>query len=285
MPWASLLLRWVTPARKQKKRPVSHPTVSEPKALRRQLSKLALSDDANTNSLLLQKLPIELRVLIYSHVIGNDRFRLITIPWKVVAAPDIDGSLSMSQEHFKPTNEIVRTKRFPSNGNALLMTCRQVYSEAVDLLYSSNTFVLHDLHTLETFAKSVPPQRLNAIRKLEIYYSPVTSIPYQHEWTRHYDLPHDLDWIWEIVIGMQGLRNLGIFLEAYSALVLDDEDREACEVRRLKPLLQLRGLSTFRLELTYLGDLRLEDNQRRMEPHAPALRRAILNNGTKPKDR
>lgn len=165
------------------------------------------------------------------------------------------------------------------------MTCRQVYSEAVDLLYSSNTFVLRDFHTLETFAKSVPPQRLNAIRNLDINYSPVDSIPYQHGPTAHYDLPLDLDWIWKIVIGMQGLRHLGIFLEAYSTLILDDEDREASEVRRLKPLLQLGGLSTFRLELTYLGDRRLEDHQRRMEPYAPALRRAILDNATKPKDR
>ena len=284
MSWASLLLRWVSPARKQKKRPISRPTASDPKRLRKQLSKLALSGDANSNSLLLQRLPIELRILIYSHVIGNDRFRLITIPWKVVAALDIDGNLSMNQEHFTVTNEIVHTKRFPSNGNALLMTCRQVYSEAVDLLYSSNTFVLHDLHTLETFAKSVPPQRLNAIRKLEIYYSPVASIPYQHEWGKHYDLPHDLDWIWEIVTGMQGLRKLGIVLEAYSSLILDDEDREACEVRRLKPLLQLRGLSTFSLELTYLGDGRVEDHQGRVEPYAPALRRAIIDNATKPKE-
>ena len=284
MSWASLLLRWVSPARKQKKRPISRPTNLEPKPPRRQLSKLARSDDATRRSLLFQKLPIELRILIYSLVVGNDRFRLITIPWKVVAARDIDGNVSMTQEHFTPANELVPTRRFPSNGNALLMTCRQVYSEAVDLLYSSNTFVLHDFHTLETFAKSVPTQRLNAIRKLEIYYSPMTSIPYQHEWTRHYDLPSDLDWIWEIVVGMQGLRNLGIFLESYSTLILDDEDREASEVRRLKPLLQLRGLSTFRLELSYLGDLRLEDHQRRMEPYAPALQRAIIDNATKPKD-
>ncbi|KAL8795554.1 MAG: hypothetical protein Q9195_001975 [Heterodermia aff. obscurata] len=261
------------------------PDLVKSQPLRRQLSKLAFSDDSNGDSLLLQKLPLELRILIYSHVIGNDRFRLITRPWKVVAAPDIDGNLSMTQEHFKLTNPVFRTKPFPSNGTALLMTCRQVYSEAVDLLYSSNTFVLHDFHTLETFAKSIPPQRLNAIRELDIFYSPVASIPYQHESTAHYDLPPDLDWIWEIVTGMQGLRNLGIFLEAYSTLIVDDEDREACEVRRLKPLLQLGGLSTFRLELTYIGDVRLEDQQRRMEPYAPALRRAIIDNATKPKNR
>ena len=252
---------------------------------RKQLSQLAFSNDANRNSLLLQKLPIELRLLVYSHVIGNDRFRLITIPWKVVAALDIDGNLSMNHEHFKLTNLIFRTTPLPSNGNALLMSCRQVYSEAVDLLYSSNTFVLHDFHTLETFAKSVPPQRLNAIRKLEIYYSPVTGIQYQHEWTSHYDLPRDLDWIWKVVVGMQGLRDLAIVLEAYSTLILEDEDREACEVRRLSPLLQLRGLSTFSLELTYLGDVQVEDQQqRRTEPYAPALRKAIIDNATKPKE-
>ena len=282
MSWASLLLRWVPLARKHKKRPtISRPTILEPKPLRRQLTLLTHSDDTNGDALLLQKLPIELRILIYSHAIGNDRFRLITIPWKVVAAPDSDGNLSMTQEHFHFTPEIARPKRLPSNGNALLMTCRQVYSEAVDLLYSGNAFVLHDLQTLATFAESVPRQRLDAIRKLEIYYSPVTSIAYQHERTKHYDLPDDLDWIWGIVIGMQALRDLSIILEAYSQ---DDEDGEACEVRRLKPLLRLRGLSTFRLELTYLGELPVEE-QRRTEPYAPALRREIIDNATKPKDR
>ena len=47
--------------------------------------------------MLLQKLPLELRQAIFAHVLGNDTFRLISVPWKVIAVPDVEGNVSMTQ--------------------------------------------------------------------------------------------------------------------------------------------------------------------------------------------
>ena len=248
--------------------------------LRRQLSSLAIHGSMNQSCMLLQRLPLELRLIIFSHVIGNDQFRIITIPWKLVAAPDIEGNVSMTRDHISSFfGRSPNQRRGFSSGNALLQTCRQIYQEAIDVLYATNTFVFLDFPTFETFAKTILPARLNAIRSLQFRYSPTKSIGYQHECTGHYDLPSELDSIWELVLSMKGLQHLDLELEAYSRVWKDDQERKSSEVRRLSPLLDLRGLSTFQLELVYLSG---EDQ--RAEPYAPALRQAIFENVRQPRD-
>lgn len=284
IPWGPLLPQWMLPASARKKSIVYGPVDPEPKPLRRNLSSLTVSSSNSEKCMFLYKLPPELRLVIYSYVLGNDRFRLITIPWKVVAAPDIAGNLSMTQDHLHPPSSTTaaHNMRFPTLGIGLLVSCRQIYQETIDLLYSSNTFILCDFHTLDTFAQNVLPQRLNTIRSLEITYSPETSIPYQHERTPHYDLPRMLDW--DNIVKMKNLRHLDVYLEAYNAVhhhgtVQDDEGSRAIEIDRLKGLLQVRGLSTFRLELAYL-----DDDSKRTEPYAPLLRHEIMENVKKPRE-
>lgn len=219
-------------------------------------------------------LPLELRLEIYACVLGRDIFRLVTVPWKVTTAPDVDGNVSMTQEHFKPGPKLQKL----SSGISLLMTCRQIYQEAIDLLYSTNTFVLYDFSTIQRFSKMVPRQRLEKIRYLKIHYGPNTSIPYPHARTEQYDLPCNLDYIWEIVVSMKGLRSLDIHLEAY------DKDRshgDKChdarqatyEIRRLRPLLGLGELSRFQLQLGYIGS---HDAALRYESYAPAFREMLM---------
>ena len=158
-----------------------------------------------------------------------------------------------------------------SSGTAILRTCRQIYAEAVDLLYTTNTFILYDFHTLTTFAKSIPPQRLNAIRSLRVHYSPTTSIPYSHERTQQYNLPLKLDWFWETVIGMQSLRDLDIYMEAYD-LVRRTQEGQEYELSRLGPMKRIRGLSKFQLQLGYIQ----QDSSMRFEPYAPAFREELM---------
>ena len=252
--------------------------------------------------MLLRKLPLELRLEIFSHVLGNDKFRLITVPWKVIAVPDVDGNVSMSHEYFEarslhcanlnpgPTSDDYFTKprnmpNIPGHGIALLQTCSQIYQEAVELLFSTNTFAIHDFHTLENFAKSVPPQRLNAIRSLKVHWSPLTSIPYRHDRTPPYDLPLCLDWFWQLIVNMKSLRNLDVYLETYCESALKNVYLEtycesaqkdvyvyASEVRRLGMLKQLRGLSNFRLEIGYIGP----DSGISYESYAPAFREELM---------
>ena len=168
----------------------------------------------------------------------------------------------------------------PSYGIALLLTCRQIHEEAVDLLYSTNNFIIYDFPTFETFARSVPPQRVNAIRSLRVHWSPNTSIGYPHDRTPQYDLPLDLDSFWEIVIGMKSLRNLGVYFEAYYEVWQNSFDYEAWEVRRLEPLRRLRGLSYFKLEIGYIK----RDSSISFEPCAPAFREELMEAVKRPRD-
>lgn len=219
-------------------------------------------------------LPLELRLEIWACVLGRDIFRLVTVPWKVTTAPDTDGNVSMTQEHFKVGPGPVK----PSFGISLLMTCRQIYQEAIDLLYSTNTFVLYDFSTMYTFSRMVRRQKLEKIRYLKIHYGPNTSIPYPHARSEQYDLPPNLDYVWDIVTAMKGLRRLDIYLEAYDKSRSDgdgyhDARQASYEIQRLGPLLGLRGLSTFRLQLGYIGS---EDAVVRYEPYAPAFREMLM---------
>ena len=233
----------------------------------------------------MRKLPLELRLEIFSHVLGKDAFRLISIPWGVIAVPDLEGNVSMAEKydhihHYYNLPRLGPYMQFDnapeafirSSGAAILRTCRQIYTEAVDLLYTTNTFILHDFHTLVTFAKVIPPQRLNAIRNLKVHYSPTTSIPYPHERTKQYDLPFNLDWFWEIVTGMQNLRNLDVYMEAYDLTRLTQQAHEVDELSRLGPLNRLRGLSKFRLQMGYIQ----LDSSIRFEPYAPAFREELV---------
>jgi hypothetical protein len=50
----------------------------------------------------------------------------------------------------------------------LLVTCQQIYQEAVALLYSTNTFVVWDLRTVEVLQRCIPLSSWEAIRSFEV---------------------------------------------------------------------------------------------------------------------
>ena len=251
----------------------------EPKALRKNLSSYCLDVSSNCDCNFLTMLPPELRLKIYGYVLGQDRFRLVTVPWQVIAVPDEEGNVSMSQDLMNPINKN-KIKNSPANGISLLMTCPQIYREAVDILYSTNTFIFYDFSTLSSFAKSIPPQRLDAIRCMEIYFSPNWSIGYSHPREHRYDLPSQLNGYWDIVVGMKGLRHLKINLEAYQTIWPGDEELAAYERGRLEPLLKLRGLETFDLKIGYIG----LDSVVTCEPHDPELMAELKEVVRRPRD-
>lgn len=287
MLWSSLLPRRMRPSPKAKERSISPPIQLDAETPRiiDNFSILTVNAFTNESCMLLQRLPLEVRLTIYSHVIGNDRFRIITVPWKVVAVPDTADNVSMAQRYFQPPvfHTAVPNKTSPIHGIGLLISCRQIYQEAINLMYSTNTFIFLDFQSLETFVRSIPPTRLNTIRHLEIRYSPESSIAYQHPRTSHYDLPICLNQYWGLVANMQSLRSLFIRLEAYSQSQpwqqFDEFDLCENETKRLEGLLRVRGLSTFQLEMAYL-----QGDSTRTEPYVPALRKAIMESVTKPRE-
>lgn len=229
--------------------------------------------------LLYEMLPLELRQEIYAYVLGRDMFRLISVPWKVTTAADIFGNVSMTQAHFHPN----QARPNPPRGIALLQTSRQVYNESVDLLYSTNTFVVHDFATMTTFAKSIPARHFNTIRSLRICYSPTTSIPYRHPRTEQYDLPTGEGWdeFWEMIAGMKSLRDLDVHLERYYELLPEDPDSRAfTEYTTLRPLLRLSGLTYFQLMFAYLH---VNPSYQHEAVYAPEFRRALFASVRKPR--
>lgn len=129
---------------------------------------------------LLTKLPLDVRMIIYELVLGGSTFH--------VSAGDnhsriyhficqVPGQITLSQVHGQCHQ--LTTKR-PSSAPRihytqatgllpLLVTCRQIYSEAINTLYSSNRFEFTQIHTIFRFlARMIPQPRLPAIRHLVI---------------------------------------------------------------------------------------------------------------------
>ena len=252
---------------------------ANPKLPRKRLSSYPVDAAKNQDCRLLKMLPLELRREIYAWVLGRDSFRLVTVPWKVTTLLDKPGNVSMTSDCFVYNFDDMAISPVQGCGNALLMTCLQIYQEASEIMYSTNTFIFTDFATLFSFSKTVPTQRLNAIRTLKIHYSPTKSVPYPHARTLQYDLPCDLGDFWEILVSMRGLRHLDLDLEAYY-MDLVNYDHERHEVDRLSPLLRLRGMETFRLDLGYIG----HDSVVRHEIYAPRLRKELLEVVRRPRD-
>jgi hypothetical protein len=71
---------------------------------------------------------------------------------------------------------------------SVLRTCRQLYSEGIDMLYSTNVFDADDEETVLFLAKTIRPQRLKTIKHLQILakdpwpYSDITELnPHYYE--------------------------------------------------------------------------------------------------------
>ena len=285
IPWGWLLPRFMLPSDARIKKwnakcgykdnesnvPSPATTAAKPELPRKRLSTYPVDATKNQDCKLLKMLPLELRREIYAWVLGRDSFRLVTVPWKVTTLVDKPGNVSMRNDCFAYGGNDMAINPVQGCGNALLMTCVQVYQEAIEIMYSTNTFIFPDFATLFSFSKTVPTQRLNAIRTLKIHYSPTKSVPYPHTRTEHYDLPCDLGDFWEIVVNMKGLRHLDLDLEAYY-MNLVNYDHERHEIDRLSPLLRLRGMETFHLDLGYIG----HDSVVRYEIYAPRLRKELM---------
>lgn len=124
----------------------------------------------------LSRLPLDVRMIIYDLVLGGSTIHVSAgdnhsrIYHFICKAPDrITQSQIHSQCHSLTTqrpSSNPREKHTQATGLLpLLVTCRQVYSEAINTLYSSNAFEFTQIHTAFRFlTRMVPQPRLPAIR-------------------------------------------------------------------------------------------------------------------------
>lgn len=130
-------------------RALTPPLATEPQSpwykLRRRVQQQTLSQ---SSSILFTKLPFDIRHAIWMEVLGGGVFHFIC------AACTLKGWSCVGNQ--------------PVNFVPLLQTCRMIYFEATQVLYSSSTFDIKDDEVLFNLQRMSLPQRLNQIRSLEV---------------------------------------------------------------------------------------------------------------------
>ncbi|OJJ49569.1 hypothetical protein ASPZODRAFT_138956 [Penicilliopsis zonata CBS 506.65] len=211
---------------------------------------------------LLQKLPAEIRLLIYQYVFGNETVHLVQLKGKIrhVRCQHVQSSMQSHRrccpvtrarwnDNNSNTNSTASTtNRFDkgdtalyphthpclpsslSNSSpALLRTCRAVYAEAATLLYSRVTFDVDDLHTLIAFLASVSPAQLRCIHSLTVQYmtiwQPMTGE--EHPSSIYAHTHNDRLWVkfWSRVAALQGLEELRVSLDLGSFRSIPDPNQ------------------------------------------------------------
>ncbi|KAF2829384.1 hypothetical protein CC86DRAFT_465003 [Ophiobolus disseminans] len=143
-----------------------------------------------TQSNLLQKLPSNCRLLIWTHVLEAPYTRVerwrpsyngISILAHGVEALDAD---CFPYRLSTPDTELHEGVKKCEKPLALLLSCRQIYTEALKLLYSSTTFVFGSPKDIHCFQATAFSQGLASVKNLIIAFGKVdwpNSGPFNHK--------------------------------------------------------------------------------------------------------
>ena len=191
----------------------------------------------------------EIRQSIYKFVLGGSFIHVYDVPGQSrLGYWHCSYSKPISHKHV--FGETLLNKKPYLNGRLnLLMTCHQVYCEAVESLYRENTFAFFvgpDLKYFQQFTGLVLPQRLADIGSL---YLNIHADGFEPRRRVNSSPPLIEDWStqqWDIITNrMTRLKNITIKLErVYQAdLVLSTSEAW------VKPMLRLKNLDSFTLIL------------------------------------
>lgn len=214
-------------------------------------------------------LPTELRLQIYSLVLGNRNIHL-------GLETEDDNRLSPYLRHYhcKYGRQDLfidpwHNCWFPRGGRpkdpvqkilGLLLTCRLIYSEAIDLLYSANTFQLENLHLVKHLHTLVLPQRLQAMQRLVLILR-FDRFPLAPNEMEDNELSQAM--VWKTLSELKGLREVHLHLQAAETddrMWRDDGScREALRTQ-IRPLVE--RLDVFRVWLPVMKILTWEGMER-----------------------
>ncbi|KAL8855856.1 MAG: hypothetical protein Q9178_007517 [Gyalolechia marmorata] len=208
---------------------------------KRNLSELSLVSSTNATAPFL-RLPPELRLVIYDLVMGNKRFKLAHVPKHIVLQTRLEQEVVQVRSGAMFKRVLNWNKQLYHL--SLPLTCRQIYRESIDLLYSSNTFAFDDPHVLMNLATfCLPPQRLHAIRNLEVTWSQP-----QRDYNPMFDPAYDkIAWeeCWTVITNKLQPSFLKIHLSiAYKAKLRDHPESVH---DWLQPLLLLKQVASIEL--------------------------------------
>ena len=189
-----------------------------------------------------ERLPIELRLRVYEYALGGQTIHLVHTRNQDTELPSQYSSVvvpSMIGANWDPLE--ADPFQSPVINTAFLLACRQVYREAVDILYSTNNFVTDDIRTFIHFGKDcLGPQRLLTLKHLHVIVTWRVR-PLLASYTGHTDVKEGFYdfaiWkrFWHIVANDMKLTSLKIQLQfSGQDFALDDE--------WVKPLLEIRNI-------------------------------------------
>ncbi|KAN0117772.1 hypothetical protein V8E51_003749 [Hyaloscypha variabilis] len=180
-----------------------------------------LSNRAPSADPLFFRLPLELREAIYRlvvahhetlHILMKRRPNGLSHPLvhrRCQAGGDLNGCILHDCKRFLAA-EGGQGCYFGSFAtvSGLLYTCRDIYQEVSDLLYTQNTFEFDHPMTLGLFKKTLHPSSLNSIKSISInlqkgLYYPLTP-------TQAYTHLRDWQDMWTIISAMEGLEEIRV---------------------------------------------------------------------------
>ncbi|KAF2734871.1 hypothetical protein EJ04DRAFT_465836 [Polyplosphaeria fusca] len=223
----------------------------------------------------LMRLPLELREMIWKAVVGDSTMHMILKENKLghlrCKAPSaIECPLGFNGRTFSreccwgnvdsaniwaPTSGI----KEPTDGDIvpLLRSCRQIYSEAVNFLYTTNTFSFSDLDCLRYFSMTLLPHRFSLVQSLDLewcmawpIYDPVAQQLLLNN-PALYPPNDEATWeeTWRIIASMSNLK----FIRA-SLLYFDGFRDPTCEEKMLAPLRKVTAPSKFEVHVSWHGE-------------------------------
>ncbi|SMR45606.1 unnamed protein product [Zymoseptoria tritici ST99CH_1E4] len=164
-------------------RPISpEPPVRELPELRRQLTNLADDSHSQEQSLLITRLPVDVRLIIWEFAMGRE------FEDDILHLQPVEGILrhcrcfvadrtDLSITHIcwrtlwrrEDLDSGIRNTREPLDCRkirSLLLTCRLIYHESVNVMYQSNTFDMRQVESVIRLPKVILPQRLQHVRRI-----------------------------------------------------------------------------------------------------------------------
>ncbi|KUJ22029.1 uncharacterized protein LY89DRAFT_576892 [Mollisia scopiformis] len=199
------------------------------------------------------KLPEEILLLIYEQVIGNNVLHIVRRANHLGHATCSNKS---SGSHDDCQDLKCRGTKLPNGVSVqdghgrdsfipLLQTCRKIYVDAINVLYTSNTFDFDCMESLISFSTCIVPHRFDCIQNVQLdlrfnyshFFSEGTPSNDYSRWER----------MWRIIGSMKSLQHLWCRIVWWRTDLTGAE-----EARYLGELLQVGKLRVFEVTLPAL---------------------------------
>ena len=198
----------------------------------------------STSCYFLEHLPLELRLRIYEYALGGQTIHLVhmrndSVQWPFESAsPMITSMIGADWDPLKAD-----PWEPPIISLALLLTCRRIYNEAADILYSSNFFATDNVRVLMYLAEScLSPQRLLAIRHLQVSitwrFLPLLA-SYNGERGVSNGFYDSSTWrrFWQLIAQDMRLTGLSVDIDYFG-----QDENLALDAEWVKPILEIKGI-------------------------------------------